>query len=229
VRISVERQGRKHTNLEENEASPNLADAHLHIRINDEFRLCARRGDTASTVHATVIGNALRPSDPLSVLFVCLGNICRSPLAEGVFRHMAEKRSLGERFVVDSAGTAGYHSGEAPDSRAIAVAVEHGLPLLDSRARKVTLRDLQQPGLVIAMDRSNLRVLKRLRGGSGQATVRLMRDYDPDAPGADVPDPYYGGPEGFEEVFRILDRSCRALLDKLVAQQSERREFPGEG
>lgn len=171
--------------------------------------------------------DSLRHSDPLSVLFVCLGNICRSPLAEGIFRHMAEKRGVGERFVVDSAGTAGYHAGEAPDSRAIAVAVNRGLPILDSRARKVTFRDLQQPGLVVAMDQSNLRLLKRLRGRSGQAAVRLMRDYDLDAPGADVPDPYYGGPEGFEEVFRILDRSCRGLLDQLVAQQPERREPSG--
>lgn len=150
-----------------------------------------------------------------SVLFVCLGNICRSPLAEGVFASMAAERGLAGRFEVDSAGTAGYHSGEAPDPRSVAVAAKHGIRL-EGAARQVTRADLARPGLVVAMDASNRRSLERLRGARGQAELVTMRDFDPDDPGGDVPDPYYGGPGGFDEVYEILRRSCRGLLDELV-------------
>lgn len=156
-----------------------------------------------------------RPSEATSVLFVCLGNICRSPLAEGIFASIVEARGLGDQFRVDSAGTAGYHVGERADHRSIAVAADHGVRLA-GRARQVTDRDVKEPGVVVAMDRSNLRSLERRRGRHGNARLVLMRDYDSGADSLDVPDPYYGGPEGFEEVYRILERSCRALLDELA-------------
>ena len=156
-----------------------------------------------------------RPSEATSVLFVCLGNICRSPLAEGIFASMVEARGLGDQFRVDSAGTAGYHVGERADRRSIAVAADHGVRLA-GRARQVTDRDVKEPGVVVAMDRSNLRSLESRRGRRGKARLVLMRDYDSGADSLDVPDPYYGGPEGFEEVYRILERSCRALLDELA-------------
>lgn len=153
--------------------------------------------------------------EPRRVLFVCLGNICRSPLAEGVFRHLAEERGLGDRFLVDSAGTAGYHAGEPPDPRSTAAAERHGVRLTGA-ARKVARRDVDAPGVVVAMDQSNRRALERLRGRAGQAEIVMMRDYDPVDAGADVPDPYYGGSDGFEEVYQILARSCRGLLDDLI-------------
>lgn len=161
------------------------------------------------------------PGSATSVLFVCLGNICRSPLAEGIFASMAAERGLAGRFEVDSAGTAGYHSGEAPDPRSVAVAAKHGVRL-EGAARQVTRADLARPGLVVAMDADNRRSLERLRGSADQAELATMRDFDPDDPGGDVPDPYYGGPGGFDDVYEILDRSCRGLLDELA------RRAPGD-
>ena len=155
-----------------------------------------------------------------SVLFVCLGNICRSPLGEGIFAALAEERGLDGDFHVESAGTAGYHSGEPPDSRSTAVAAANGVHLT-GYARQVTPRDMERFDVIVAMDRSNQRSLQRLRqrygrGRGGLADIVMMRDYDPDARDADVPDPYYGGHDGFERVYRILERSCRGLLDELA-------------
>lgn len=148
-----------------------------------------------------------------SVLFVCLGNICRSPLAEGIFRHQAETGGLADRFEVDSAGTGAYHSGEPPDSRSIAVAASHGIRLTGT-ARQVRADDFGRFDVIVAMDESNRRSLQRLRGGG--ARIVMMRDYDPQAGDPDVPDPYYGGPGGFERVYRILERACAGLLDELA-------------
>ena len=160
-------------------------------------------------------------SDPTtSVLFVCLGNICRSPLGEGIFAALAKERGLADHFHVDSAGTAAYHTGEPPDSRSIAVAAAHGVRLT-GYARQVTPRDFEHFDVIVAMDRSNLRSLKRLRSRSRRgrgtpADIVLMRDYDPGAHDPDVPDPYYGGQDGFERVYRILERACGGLLDELA-------------
>ena len=166
------------------------------------------------------------PASSVSVLFVCLGNICRSPLAEGTFSALAKERGLDDRFHVDSAGTAAYHSGEPPDSRSVAVATAHGIRLTGF-ARQVTLRDLERFDIVVAMDRGNRRSLERLRrrtrGGRGsRADIVMMRDYGPAAPDRDVPDPYYGGPGGFERVFRILERACNGLLDELAGSVRDR-------
>lgn len=150
------------------------------------------------------------------VLFVCLGNICRSPLAEGVFRHMAAARGLSDQFNVDSAGTGAWHVGEPPDPRSMEVAARHGVRL-NGQARQVRPEDFSEFDLVVAMDRDNLRHLERqAAAGSGHARVRLLRSWDPEAGNdLDVPDPYYGGGSGFDHVFDMVERSCEALLNEL--------------
>jgi protein-tyrosine phosphatase len=152
-----------------------------------------------------------------SVLFVCLGNICRSPLAEGVFQHLVEEAGLGARFDIDSAGTGAWHVGEPPDARATMVANQHGVSL-ESRARQVTEDDLRRFDYVIAMDRENLRNLERMAGTSGSdSEIVLLREFDPDSTGEEVPDPYYGGASGFENVYEMVHRSCQVLLRRLQA------------
>jgi protein-tyrosine phosphatase len=150
------------------------------------------------------------------VLFVCLGNICRSPLAENVFRHLVEEAGLEDDFDIDSAGTGSWHVGEPPDARAAAVASANGIRLR-GRARQVSTDDLVSFDHVIAMDRDNLRDLQVMaRSGASTARIGLLRAYDPRPDGDDVPDPYYGGPRGFEDVFDIVSRSCRSLLATLT-------------
>lgn len=157
------------------------------------------------------------------VLFVCLGNICRSPLAEGVMQHLIRERGLEDRFHVDSAGTGAYHVGEPPDARARRVAQENGVHL-DGRARQVEPEDFQRFHRVLAMDQANLRSLQRLHSEAGSgAEPELLRAYDPEADdGAEVPDPYYGGPDGFDRVFRLVHRSCSRLLDHLSGGRAQR-------
>jgi protein-tyrosine phosphatase len=152
------------------------------------------------------------------ICFVCLGNICRSPLAEGVFLHLANERGVSARFQVDSSGTGGWHVGSKPDRRSIAVARAHGVEL-PSRARQFEPRDVDRFDLFIAMDKSNQATLID-RGVPGDR-VRLLRAYTRDgimsphrAP--DVPDPYYGGEDGFGEVYNMVRESCQALLDSLI-------------
>jgi protein-tyrosine phosphatase len=151
----------------------------------------------------------------MRVCFVCLGNICRSPTAEGVMR--SASRCSGVSLVIDSAGTSGYHVGEPPDPRATEAAKRRGIEL-DHRARKFTRADLDRFDLVLAMDRSNLAALQRLVGARTTPTVRLLRSFDPTAPaGAEVPDPYYAGAAGFEEVLDQCERACAGLLDYVTS------------
>jgi protein-tyrosine phosphatase len=157
--------------------------------------------------------DAPRP-ERISVLFVCLGNICRSPLAEGVFRDLVQKRGVADRFDIDSAGTGGWHVGEPPDSRATLVASSHGV-VLESRARQVVEEDLTRFDWVIAMDRDNLSALQRL-GVDSDAEVHLLREFDPSGDGDEVPDPYYGGASGFQAVYEMIQRSCEGLLDHIL-------------
>ncbi len=158
------------------------------------------------------------------ILFVCLGNICRSPLAEGVLQHRLEEEGRGSSVEVDSAGTGAYHVGEAPDPRATEVARSHGIELT-SRARQVQPRDLEEFDYVLAMDRANFRHLEEMQSRhGGRAALRLLRDYDPWAEGEEdreVPDPYYGGPDGFQEVFDMVWRSCGSLLEEVSASDPE--------
>lgn len=155
-------------------------------------------------------------NSPTRILFVCLGNIVRSPLAEGLFRQRAAERGLAEQYEIDSAGTSGYHVGERPDSRMRRTAAERGLEY-DGRSRQVRQSDLEDFDLIIAMDRQNMRNLRELaRGSDGADRIRLMREFDPQADGDhDVPDPYYGGQTGFETTYDIIDRSVTSLLDSL--------------
>jgi protein-tyrosine phosphatase len=150
-----------------------------------------------------------------SVLFVCLGNICRSPLAEGVFRHLVEEAGVGERFEIESAGTGAWHVGERPDARAQMVATQHGVRL-ESLARQVTEEDMLRFDHIVAMDHENLRALQRMAIAAGsEAEVRLLREYDTEADGDEVPDPYYGGASGFEVVYAMVHRACQGLLERL--------------
>lgn len=147
------------------------------------------------------------------ILFVCLGNICRSPLAEALFRKHVTERGLANEYLIDSCGTADYHVGHEPDSRSRANAKANGLEYTH-KGRQVQLADFDDFDWIIPMDRSNKSDLERLQQG-GSASISLMRDFDDQNTGADVPDPYYGGEQGFQNVFEILDRSTAALLDHI--------------
>ena len=155
---------------------------------------------------------------PTRVLFVCLGNICRSPLAEAVFRHKVRERGVEGDFEIDSAGTSGYHSGAAPDRRSAETARRRGVELA-GQSRQLGAEDLRRFDYVIAMDGENLREIRALEAeAGGTARIHRLREWDPARSGADVPDPYYGGTGGFDEVHDIVDRSCEALLDHLLAE-----------
>jgi protein-tyrosine phosphatase len=159
------------------------------------------------------------------VLFVCLGNICRSPLAEGVFRHLARQRGVANHYHADSAGTGGWHIGEDPDHRSTEVARRNGV-LLEGAARQVVPEDFERFDRIVAMDRANLRDLKAMRRQGGRAELHLLRDFDPEPGDRDVPDPYYGGPEGFDDVYAMVRRSAEALLERLEQERERRGEGP---
>ena len=155
------------------------------------------------------------------LLFVCLGNICRSPAAEGVFLHLLAERGLSEHFVVDSAGTGGWHVGNPADQRMQAAANRRGIQL-PSRARQITLDDLTAFDLVLTMDQSNLDTVKSLAaeaGGRATAVIEPILTYASTFSETDVPDTYYGGEAGFEHVLDLLEDACSTLLDKLSAQE----------
>jgi protein-tyrosine phosphatase len=148
------------------------------------------------------------------VLFVCLGNICRSPMAHGIFERLVQDAELSNQIQVDSAGTASYHIGELPDKRARQTCEEHGIKLTH-RARAFVKEDLDRFDFILAMDAQNLANIQKLQSENHRAKVQLMRAYDAKAPNADVPDPYYGELDGFEEVYKMLERSCRELLTEI--------------
>jgi len=148
--------------------------------------------------------------------FVCLGNICRSPTAEGIMRRLVADADLGNRIAVDSAGTGGWHVGEAPDSRTAATARRAGYDL-DHRAWQFTTRDFARFDLILAVDGDIQHALEAMApDAAARAKVRLLRSFDRSAPpGAGVPDPYYGGQRGFDDVLAICERACRGLLTHL--------------
>ena len=152
----------------------------------------------------------------VKVLFVCLGNICRSPLAEGIFKQRVKEAGLEDKIFIESAGTSGWHIGEPPDARSIEIAEKNGI-FLDSYGRKAISNDFEDFDYIIAMDRNNFSDLKGLPKSSkkGAADLFLMRDFDDIGRGQDVPDPYYGGEDGFSYVFELLDRSCENLLERI--------------
>ncbi|MET0792997.1 MAG: low molecular weight protein-tyrosine-phosphatase [Polyangiaceae bacterium] len=147
---------------------------------------------------------------------MCLGNICRSPTAEGVFRFLVSEAGLEERFEIDSAGTAGYHSGEPPDRRARAAGERAGIPIT-GRARQFLVGDFARFERVIAMDASNASDLRRIAPSPEQsAKIRLLRSFDPAAaPNAPIPDPYYGAESGFDDVLELCRTACEHLLQEL--------------
>ena len=155
-----------------------------------------------------------RPDHPTGVLFVCLGNICRSPLAEGLFLHLARERGVADRFFVDSCGTGAWHVGKRADPRSLAVAQKFGVELPSIARQFDPAADPARFAHIIAMDRSNRDDLLALGVPADQITLMLSHHASP--PGDDVPDPYYGGNDGFDRVYDMLHGACGGLLDRLT-------------
>lgn len=150
-----------------------------------------------------------------SILFVCLGNICRSPLAEGVLQHKIDEKGLTAQFVLDSAGCGGWHAGEPPDQRSIAVAAKYGIAIDAQAARKLTLEDFDRFDLILGMDRDNVAHLKAQQPHGSRAKVALYLEEALGEAKA-VPDPYYGTAADFQKVYDLCNRASDALLAKLV-------------
>ena len=157
------------------------------------------------------------------VLFVCLGNICRSPIAQGVFENVVRREGLEEEVFVDSAGTGAWNVGHAPDERAQRSAGLRGLDLSTQRARRVTLDDCQSFDYILTMDEENYRAVAALCR-EGSAKVRPFLDYAPNHGEREVPDPYYGGPEGFEHVLDLIEEASEGFLQNIRKQHLSRRK-----
>lgn len=151
----------------------------------------------------------------VKVLFVCMGNICRSPTAHGVFRELVRQEGLEDAIQIDSAGTHAYHVGNPPDQRAQATARNRGIDLSDLRARQVNPEDFERFDYVLAMDEENLAILRELCPPGREERLRLFLDFAPQRPEREVPDPYYGGPQGFEHVFDLVEEAARGLLEDI--------------
>ena len=156
----------------------------------------------------------------VSVVFVCMGNICRSPTAEGVFRHVVAQKQLSDRIKIDSAGTHAYHIGEPPDPRSQSTAKKQGVDLSSQRARKIAIQDFTEFDYVIAMDRSNHEILKRLsistEDGVPKSKLHLFMGFANNSEFDEVPDPYYGGGNGFERVFDMVKAASEGLLEHII-------------
>ena len=149
-----------------------------------------------------------------SILFVCLGNICRSPMAEGVFRQVAAARGL--TVTVDSAGTGSWHIGNPPDERAQRAAADRGFDISGLRARQVSSDDFERFDLVVAMDDSNVETLRRTAPGTAQDRIRLFLEFAPNLTVREVPDPYYGGADGFDHVLDLIEAAAGGLADHIA-------------
>ncbi len=153
--------------------------------------------------------------NPFKICFVCLGNICRSPTAEGVLQHIIRQGGLEPYFEIDSAGMSAYHIGEAANSKSRDIARKHGVELL-SRARQFDAFDLSYFDLILAMDEDNYYgILSLDQSKMYREKVAMLRVFDPEPGDGNVPDPYYGGVDGFEQVFKVINRSCDSLIEKL--------------
>lgn len=153
----------------------------------------------------------------VSVLFVCLGNICRSPTAHGVFRELVERRGLAHRIEIDSAGTAAYHVGNAPDHRSAAAALQRGYDLSDLRARQAIVADFGHYDYILAMDMQNLVDLRSISPESYTGYLGLFLEFA-DLEKHEVPDPYYGGPSGFDHVLDLVEAASEALLKRIAKE-----------
>ncbi|MCL5668965.1 MAG: low molecular weight phosphotyrosine protein phosphatase [Gammaproteobacteria bacterium] len=151
----------------------------------------------------------------IKVLFVCMGNICRSPLAEGAFSRLLEQHQLGDFISVDSAGTHDYHAGEPPDPRAQATALRRGMDISIQRARLVQREDFARFDYILAMDRQNYARLAKLSAPEDRHKLRLFLEYAPHLGETEVPDPYYGGPGGFERVLDMVEEAAQGLLEHI--------------
>jgi len=158
----------------------------------------------------------------MRVLCVCLGNICRSPTAEGVLRELARREAPQLVTAVDSAGTAGYHVGDPPDPRTVAAARTRGYDLSTLRARQVHERDFSEFDLILAMDRANLATLRRFAPATAHDRLGLFLQFSQSGADAEVPDPYYGGRDDFERVLDLVEQGARALLAHLREQRTRR-------
>jgi protein-tyrosine phosphatase len=183
--------------------------------------------DPVPTTRPTPTTHPTPTIHPVRILFVCLGNICRSPTAEGVMRALVREAGLDDAVELDSAGTGGWHVGSSPDDRATQTALTRGI-VLEGAARQVRAEDFEDFDLILAMDDSNLAELRRLAPGEqARSRLRMLREFDPASAAAvasrpsedlDVPDPYYGGPGGFEDVLDIVQAACLGLLEELRAR-----------
>jgi protein-tyrosine phosphatase len=158
----------------------------------------------------------------INVLFVCLGNICRSPMAEGSFKNLIREAGLDQKISCDSAGTSSYHIGEQPDHRMCLTAEKYDI-ILDHKARQLVKNDFKEFDYIVAMDSKNYNNIKLLADSAGTAfscKIFMMRRFDNKKPSNDVPDPYFGGAEGFEEVYDIITRSNKVFLEFLIKEHS---------
>jgi protein-tyrosine phosphatase len=174
-------------------------------RPKGEYRSAQHEGSPLST-------------PPLRVLFVCMGNICRSPTAEGVLRHKLKAAGLADRVEVESAATHGYHVGAPPDARAVTHALRRGYDLSSQRARRVLSTDFEQFDFILAMDEDNLAELLSLHAEQGGTVPVLLMDHAPDHPRRSVPDPYYGRADAFETVLDTVEAGCEGLIAQLRAR-----------
>jgi protein-tyrosine phosphatase len=154
------------------------------------------------------------------ILFVCLGNICRSPMAEGVFRRVVEEEGFADRFEIDSAGLGDWHIGQAPDTRAQAAAKSRGMDISGQAARQVTGADFSNFDLLLVMDRSNLNELRRRAPAEAYSKIRIFLDYAPHVGTKDVPDPFFGGDEGFDHALDLIEEAAHGLLASLVGEET---------
>ena len=152
------------------------------------------------------------------LLFICLGNICRSPMAEGMFRHVANEEGVGHLLKIDSAGMGDWHKGEAPDARAQSAALERGVDISGQASRKVELEDFDDFDLVLAMDASNISDLLEIAPHDARHKIRRFLEYAPHMGVEDVPDPYYGGPEGFGHALDLIEAAARGLLADVLKE-----------
>jgi protein-tyrosine phosphatase len=163
-------------------------------------------------------GNKLNNQRNISVLFVCMGNICRSPTAQGVFARLVEEQRLADMIAIDSAGTHAYHIGERPDERASAAALNRGIDLSTQQARRVSPDDFERFDYVLAMDNDNYGILEASCPSGFESRLHLFLEFAPDLETREVPDPYYGGGSGFERVLDMIEQASAGLLAEIRQQ-----------